>query len=418
MAKSYKGVNLNGDALMHYRTKGSRNGYSKNPNYRAVGQRATGRLVNGRYVYDTPKYSSGNSSKPAISGTVKKSSEKPANVSQEYWDNLQYNTNPNYKPEPSKPKKGINTSIDPRYAKRSTQHGTPWVSEEYKQELAYNTGKSYTPKKNAINVNTDPRYKKQETNTGLKGDPRYSVAGTNKIDRAKIEALSKKRIKGGTSKSGNMSVDGLDFNVSNRGKTITDYGAARAHQNAVNQANAEARARNAIANRGSSSKKMTKQLKNFSSGQKSKEYEEALAYNSKKNVYPSGSTVTKSSSSKSTKPGMNYSNDPRFQRSETQNKVINEAMKLKDSQFRAAGIKSDGYDAAYRRGVEKKVAEMVPDRIQEARAIGLAKQANKTAAEKKAEQKRIKQGQKAREKRNSKKQSLISKIKSLFSKKK
>ena len=54
MAKSYKGVNLNGDALMHYRTKGSRNGYSKNPNYRAVGQRATGRLINGRYVYDNP----------------------------------------------------------------------------------------------------------------------------------------------------------------------------------------------------------------------------------------------------------------------------------------------------------------------------------------------------------------------------
>ena len=54
MAKSYKGVNLNGDALMHYRTKGSRNGYSKNPNYRAVGQKAKGQLINGQYVYDNP----------------------------------------------------------------------------------------------------------------------------------------------------------------------------------------------------------------------------------------------------------------------------------------------------------------------------------------------------------------------------
>ena len=54
MAKSYKGVNLNGDTLMHYRTKGSRNGYSKNPNYRAVGQKAKGQLINGQYVYDNP----------------------------------------------------------------------------------------------------------------------------------------------------------------------------------------------------------------------------------------------------------------------------------------------------------------------------------------------------------------------------
>ena len=58
MAKTYKGMNLNGEALMHYRTKGSRNGYSKNSNYRPVGQRATGRLVNGRYVYDDPYLSS------------------------------------------------------------------------------------------------------------------------------------------------------------------------------------------------------------------------------------------------------------------------------------------------------------------------------------------------------------------------
>lgn len=176
MAKNYMGVNLTGRSLMHYRTKGSRNGYSKDPNYRPTGQRATGRLVNGRYVYDT-------------------AGSKPANVSQEYWDELQSNTNPNYKPAQKTPKSGINTSIDPRYAKRSTQHGTPYVSEEYKQELAYNTGKTYTPKKNAINVKTDPRFKKQETNTGLKGDPRYSVSGTSKINQANVTALAKKGAK-------------------------------------------------------------------------------------------------------------------------------------------------------------------------------------------------------------------------------
>lgn len=42
-----------GGSLMHYRTKGSRNGVSNTPGYLAIGQKAIGRLVNGRYIYDT-----------------------------------------------------------------------------------------------------------------------------------------------------------------------------------------------------------------------------------------------------------------------------------------------------------------------------------------------------------------------------
>lgn len=38
--------------LMHYRTKGSKNGYSKSKYYTPVGQKAKGRWVNGKYVYD------------------------------------------------------------------------------------------------------------------------------------------------------------------------------------------------------------------------------------------------------------------------------------------------------------------------------------------------------------------------------
>jgi hypothetical protein len=38
--------------LMHYRTKGSRNGISTTKGYNAVGQRAKGRWINGRYVYE------------------------------------------------------------------------------------------------------------------------------------------------------------------------------------------------------------------------------------------------------------------------------------------------------------------------------------------------------------------------------
>lgn len=54
MGKIYYGDRAPGGSLKHYRTKGSRNGYSKNPNYKVVGQRAKGKWVNGRYVYDQP----------------------------------------------------------------------------------------------------------------------------------------------------------------------------------------------------------------------------------------------------------------------------------------------------------------------------------------------------------------------------
>lgn len=40
--------------LMHGRTKGSRNGISTTKGYTAVGQKAKGKLINGKYVYDDP----------------------------------------------------------------------------------------------------------------------------------------------------------------------------------------------------------------------------------------------------------------------------------------------------------------------------------------------------------------------------
>ena len=172
---NYYGNHGNGSSLRHYRTKGSRNGYSKDPKYKPVGQKASGRIVNGRYVYDT-------------------SGPKPDNVSQEYWDELQANTNPNYKP-PSSKKNAINIYSDPRYTNKSNQSYTPYMPEEYKEELAWNTGKPYTKKVNSINVKTDPRFKKSTTNTGMTGDPRYSVSGTRKINQAKVTALAKKGAK-------------------------------------------------------------------------------------------------------------------------------------------------------------------------------------------------------------------------------
>lgn len=49
------------------RTKGSKNGISRTKGYTAVGQRAKGRFVNGRYVYDLPKFSSGRINDPTLS---------------------------------------------------------------------------------------------------------------------------------------------------------------------------------------------------------------------------------------------------------------------------------------------------------------------------------------------------------------
>ena len=49
-----------GGSLKHYRTKGSRNGYSNDPNYKPVGQRAQGKLINGKYVYEDAKAKSSN----------------------------------------------------------------------------------------------------------------------------------------------------------------------------------------------------------------------------------------------------------------------------------------------------------------------------------------------------------------------
>lgn len=49
----YNGRYTYGGSLKHYRDKGSRNGYSKNPNYKPIGKKAVGRrLPDGTYVYD------------------------------------------------------------------------------------------------------------------------------------------------------------------------------------------------------------------------------------------------------------------------------------------------------------------------------------------------------------------------------
>jgi hypothetical protein len=61
--------------LMHYRTKGSKNGVSRTKGYDAVGQKAKGQYINGRYVYGTPKSYGAN-----VENTQSESVSKPSSL--------------------------------------------------------------------------------------------------------------------------------------------------------------------------------------------------------------------------------------------------------------------------------------------------------------------------------------------------
>jgi hypothetical protein len=52
MANDYWAYLREENELKHYRTPGSKNGYTKDPNYIPVGQKAVGQVINGKYIYD------------------------------------------------------------------------------------------------------------------------------------------------------------------------------------------------------------------------------------------------------------------------------------------------------------------------------------------------------------------------------
>lgn len=66
--------------LMHGRTKGSRNGISTTKGYTAVGQKAKGKLINGKYVYDTPVAYGNNTEMVRDGKVVYESPSVPAGV--------------------------------------------------------------------------------------------------------------------------------------------------------------------------------------------------------------------------------------------------------------------------------------------------------------------------------------------------
>ena len=83
--------------LMHYRTKGSKNGISTTQGYNAVGQRAKGRYINGRYYYDN-EYASNyaaNTGNGTKTNKVQASATPKRFIDDEYSKNLEYNSQKN-----------------------------------------------------------------------------------------------------------------------------------------------------------------------------------------------------------------------------------------------------------------------------------------------------------------------------------
>ena len=127
------------DYLMHGRTKGSRNGISTTKGYTAIGQKAKGRYINGRYVYDTPKSYGGN-----VENTQSGAVSKPY-VSKEYLEELEYNSRKNNGSYDSSPAvRNTSNNVKPQSATNSQK---PYVSKEYLEELEYNSRKNEYPKK-------------------------------------------------------------------------------------------------------------------------------------------------------------------------------------------------------------------------------------------------------------------------------
>lgn len=334
MAKNYMGVNLTGRSLMHYRTKGSRNGYSKNANYKPVGQRATGRLVNGRYVYDT-------------------AGSKPANVSQEYWDELQYNTNPNYKPAQKAPKSGINTSIDPR----------------------------------------------------------YSVSGTSKINQANVTALAKKGAKNDWQQMAQIA-----SRTGANGMRRENTGASRSSRTLERVGSMSARTK------GDKAMAPVAGVYDMNTGKtKSYTYNTDRGYDSRKNAYPSGSTASKTSFSAPSQTAAQKKSLSTHPLDKDHYKTamgtrIDTSLIVADPKTGNARYGTEIADPRYRVDGSQK--------IERAKQIAAEKASNKTEAEKKAEQKRIEAGAKARENRQKKREreAKINKMKnailSVFKKKK
>lgn len=279
MSKIYYGDRASGGSLKHYRTKGSRNGYSKNPNYKVVGQRAKGRLVNGRYVYDNPYLSSyGKLKKAGVNEAVRSIDNGAKN-------NWQQQAN-----ETSATNRMLNEHLQKRTAYVNMLKNNTTYKAMQKHNIftkgwdgAIDNSYANASARVAAGKRVSTPHRTQVASAKSKGDPRYS-----------IEALSKKGAKNNWQQQAiKAAAQGNLTGKIARG----EVGAAKANNGDVYSARE-------LGYQGSSKSKKS----GSKSAKRSKEYEEELAYNSQRNVYPSGSSGA--SSRPKTPSGMGH--DPRY----------------------------------------------------------------------------------------------------------
>lgn len=285
MSKIYYGDRAPGGSLKHYRTKGSRNGYSKNPNYKVVGQRAKGKWVNGRYVYDQP------TNNPMYSKT---SSQSRGFLSQ-YSQGAHQRTS-----DPVRDK--INEKAAATKIKLASARGSQnnWQQQAARAQAGLQSNMR-GPRTTPSGMGNDPRYTQQVqsqskpgTASRIKQKARVAKASAkgaqNDWQRQAIKAAAQGNLTGKIARG--------------------EVGAAKANNGDVYSARE-------LGYQGSSKSKKS----GSKSAKRSKEYEEELAYNSQRNVYPSGSS---GASSRPKTSGMG--NDPRYSVKGTQK--IEEAKKI------------------------------------------------------------------------------------------
>lgn len=266
MSKIYYGDRASGGSLKHYRTKGSRNGYSKNPNYKVVGQRAKGKWVNGRYVYDQP------TNNPMYSKT---SSQSRGFLSQ-YSQGAHQRTS-----DPVRDK--INEKAAATKVKLAAARGSQnnWQQQAARAQAGLQSNMQ-GPRTTPSGMGNDPRYTQQVQTQSKPG------AASRVKQKARVAKAAAKGAKNDWQQQANRTAGMTSAN-----NNLMDH-----KINAMNVTGQLDIMQNLDRQRNKSKSKSAK---------RSKEYEEELAYNSQKNVYPSGSS---GDSSRPKTSGMG--NDPRY----------------------------------------------------------------------------------------------------------
>ena len=227
------------DYLMHGRTKGSRNGISTTKGYTAIGQKAKGRWVNGRYVYDTSKSYGGN-----VENTQSGRVTKPLSpyVPDEYLSEVEYNSRKNdgsYAPHPTAA--SVNASHNAYVQSEANKKG---------MNAAYEYAKRQALKKKATNVgDSETRNNwQQQANAAASGKPSgYNNSHYNAVSQASAERKSKeaalaRQKKASMQNAGKKNNWQQQANAAASGKPS---GYNNSHYNAVSQASAERKSKEA-----------------------------------------------------------------------------------------------------------------------------------------------------------------------------